>query len=246
MKIGLFSVCSVLVIFFLGIPVSMVLSKDKQKRGVILQAIFRSNFILFAIPIVQPMYGREIAVTVFLIMIIIPILNILSVFALEIFRDGKIQIRSILFNICINPLIIASMLGIFFSVWRMEIPRILLKSIKDISLSATPIALIVLGGSFQKYSLKKNIGILMSIAAVKLLVIPTIFLTISVLLGLRNVELLSLLPLFGSPTAVSTFSMVQQMGGDSELAAQNILFTTIFSAFTIFMWISVLNFLGLI
>jgi len=80
----------------------------------------------------------------------------------------------------------------------------------------------------------------------KLLIVPAIFLFFSALFGFRDVELLGFVALFGSPVAVSSFSMAKQMGADSELAGQNLLFTTVFSILSIFMWVSLLNYFSFI
>ena len=53
--------------------------------------------------------------------------------------------------------------------------------------------------------------------------------------------MITLLPLFGSPVATSSFAMAQQMGGDSDLAGQLVVYTSIFSIFTMFLWIVVLK-----
>ena len=39
---------------------------------------------------------------------------------------------------------------------------------------------------------------------------------------------------FASPTAVSSFTMAEQMGGDPDLAAQQVVLTTVLSSVTIF------------
>ena len=51
--------------------------------------------------------------------------------------------------------------------------------------------------------------------------------------------------MFGAPTAVSSFTMAQQMDGDSELAGQLVVFSSAFSILTIFIWIFILKQLNL-
>ena len=75
---------------------------------------------------------------------------------------------------------------------------------------------------------------------------PAIFVGIAILLGYRNVELISLLVLFGSPTAVASYAMAVNMNCDGELASQVVLMTTIFSIFSMILWISCLTGLGLL
>ena len=50
----------------------------------------------------------------------------------------------------------------------------------------------------------------------------------------------------GAPTAVSSYPMAQQMGGDGPLAAQAVVLTSAFSLCTMFLWIFLLKNLSLI
>ena len=52
--------------------------------------------------------------------------------------------------------------------------------------------------------------------------------------------------MYGAPTAVSSYPMAQQMGGDSDLAASCVVFTSGFAILTIFLFIFGLKSLGLI
>jgi predicted permease len=49
----------------------------------------------------------------------------------------------------------------------------------------------------------------------------------AVLFGFRNEVLVPLLLMSGAPTAVSSYTMAQQMGGDGELAGEIVVFTTV-------------------
>ena len=50
---------------------------------------------------------------------------------------------------------------------------------------------------------------------------------------------MSLLALFGSPIAVSSYPMATEMHCDDELASQGIVVTTVLSIFTMVFWIFV-------
>jgi len=69
---------------------------------------------------------------------------------------------------------------------------------------------------------------------------------ISIWLGFRDIELIALMLIFASPTAISSFTMAQKMDGDSELAAQIVVFTSAFCILTVFLWIFTLKQFSLI
>ena len=107
-----------------------------------------------------------------------------------------------------------------------------------------PLALVVLGGSFAIGSVKGNLRPLTIGLVGRLLVMPALFLPFGVLLGFRGPELLGLMVMLGAPTAVSSYTMAQQMGGDSELAGELVVFGTMLSVITIFLWTFLLKSLG--
>ena len=80
----------------------------------------------------------------------------------------------------------------------------------------------------------------------RLIVSPLVMVSLGTMLGLRNEMLVPVLILFGAPTAVSSFTMAQQMDGDGDLAASIVVFTTALSIITIFLWIFALKQLTLI
>ena len=143
-------------------------------------------------------------------------------------------------------MIIASAIGLIFVLFGIKLPTFLEKSVNDISKIATPLSLILLGGSFsfgnvQSY-LKKTIFIVTN----KLIFVPLIFIPIAISFGFREIELLSILLVFAAPTAVSSFQMAKQMGGDSVLAEQAIVFSCLFCIPTVFLWILALKQFSLI
>ena len=116
----------------------------------------------------------------------------------------------------------------------------------DLSRVATPLSLVVLGGFFsfgaiQGYKKELLLGVVGKLVLSPLFIVP-----LAAVMGYRNQELVSLLIMFGSPTAVSSFTMAKQMDGDGDLAAEMVVFTTAVSVLTIFLWIFILKTLELI
>jgi predicted permease len=83
-----------------------------------------------------------------------------------------------------------------------------------------------------------------TVSAAKLIVAPGLFLGLGALLGFRGVAFVSLIGVFASPTAVNSFTMAQQMGGDAELAGDIVVTTSAVSIPTMFLWIFLFKSLG--
>lgn len=243
----IFSVSSIVILFIILCFLIPKIEKDNKKRGVMIQGIFRSNFVIFGMPIATSIYGEgNIGTTALLIAVIVPLFNLLSVISLELFRDGEINFKKILKGIITNPLIIASAIGILFVTLNITLPTFVEKSISDIAKIATPLSLILLGGSFSFSHIKEYLKHTVIIVLNKLIFVPLIFIPISIKLGFRGIELLTILLIFAAPVAVSTFQMSKQMDGDSILAEQSIVFTCLFCIPTVFLWILALKQLSLI
>lgn len=241
------AVAGVLLWFLLLMAVIPRLEGENSRRGVLVQAMFRSNFVLFGLPVATSLCGENrVGVTSLLIAVVVPLFNILAVICLETFRGGKPSFRKMGIGIITNPLIIASLLGIVFYFLHISLPYAVSKTVTDLARIATPLSLVVLGGSFTFRKLRGYMKQLWLGVAGKLLIAPLLMIPLGVALGFRDVELISLMIMSGSPTAVSSFTMAQQMDGDGELAAQLVVFTTGLSVISIFLWIFILKQLALI
>ena len=242
LKLMIFSATCVIALYLILYLIVPLIEKDNKKRGALLQGLFRSNFVIFGIPITESLFGSEkVGVAALLIAVIVTLFNILSVIALETFRGGKPDFRKISIGIIKNPLIIASCLGILTLLLKIKIPTAMEKTISDVSKIATPLSLILLGASFKFDNIKKYLKQTTIAVVGKTILTPCIILPICIMFGYRGVELSTLMIIFAAPTAISSFTMAQQMDSDSDLAGQIVVFTSAFYVVTVFMLIFILK-----
>ena len=247
-KLILFTVAGVLGVFILGYGFVVLITKDNSKRGVILQSLFRANFAILGIPLVNYICGEGAgALSALMMAIIIPLFNILGVFALKRFADNdeKIHILSLLKGVITNPLIIGCLVGIAFFLLDIKLPVVIEKPVQDIAVMTSPLSIIVLGSEFAFGDMKGYAKDLIIAVFTRLVVVPLIVLSFAIWLGFSGEALACILVAFGAPVAISSFAMVQQMGGDEKLAAQIIVVSSGACLVTLFGWIFVLNYLHL-
>ena len=238
MSLLLFAVVGVLLQFIISLCLVILLEHDNARRGVMLQGMFRSNFVLFGIPISTALFGDSAAgLASILIAVIIPLYNMLAVVSLESFNGKKPSLWKILVGILTNPLIIASAVGILFVVFHIPLPTVLYKTVSDLSIIATPLAFVILGASFSFGETGRCVRDLCITLGAKLVAYPLLFIALAILMGFRDAHLAVLLTVFGSPIAVSSFTMAQQMGCDDKLAGQLVVFSSLLSVFTMFLFI---------
>jgi predicted permease len=174
----------------------------------------------------------------------VPLFNLLAVAVLDFYSGREIKPGKMLLDILKNPLIIGCALGIAALLLGIHFPAPIHTALRDMSRVASPLMLFLLGAFFRFDQISSKPKELIAVLLGRLIVLPALGLLGAVLLGFRGIELASLMVLFGSSTAVASFTMAQQMGGDAELAGDIVVSTSVFSAVTMFLWIFAFKTLG--
>jgi len=239
------TVIATMVLLALLLIIVPICEKENSRRGVIIQAILRSNSVLYAIPLVESVFGEAGALKAsILVAFIVPFYNVCCVAILEYYRGGKVKPLVVIKNIFKNPIIVGAIGGMIFNILPITMPHALVRPIDQLSAMATPLSLFVLGGTLHVSSMRKNAKVLAIGTALKLVIIPGIMMYVMYMLNIRNEELFAAFSAFATPVAVSSYAMAQSMGGDGDLAGEFVAVTTILSIGTIFVWIVMLKTLG--
>ena len=245
-KLIVFAVIVVFAIIGITLLAVMRLEKDNRNRGVIVQGLYRSNFVLFGVSLSQNLFGDiGLGVVTTLVAIIIPVYNFMAVIILDMFSNDKSNIKKNIISIISNPLIIGSVLGIIVSALKIKLPVFLENTITDMSDMATPLALMALGGDIEIKNIQNNLNYVAIVTIGKLVVIPALVILAAYSFGFRGAELGALFSMVAPSVAVSSYSMAQQYDCNYELAGQLVFVSTMFSPFTIFMFIFILKTVGL-
>ena len=229
---------------FTGIAVfgSFILNRttklDSSQKGVLVQAWFRGNTIIFGLPLATSLYGEN-GLTIVSIIIITAIAssNVIAVILLELYRGENIKAKQLTISVIKNPLLIAAFLGFIFYLINISIPSIILTPLMTLGKTATPLAFIVLGGTLELSKLGKNFKLIIVGALGRLVGTPLLLVGIGWAIGLRGNYIGSIIAAMATPVAVVSYTMSREMGGDGELAGQIVVVSTFLSVFTLFLWI---------
>ena len=239
---------SVVIIFSLCIVPLFV--KRSGQRGSMIQGIYRSNFLIYGMPLATGMYGQDAAHSIAMLLgVMVPFYNVAAVIILSVFsetRTHRLSLARIIRDIACNPLIIGCVAGLLFGMLRIEMPTVLNKPVGELSAAAAPLALFLMGGDFKFRSLNNNLWKVLSATAVRLFIVPLIAVLVFIPMGFRTVELSVLLCIFATPTAVSSYVMAENMGCDGELSGQIVVLTTAGSGISIFLFVLVLRSFGVL
>ena len=221
--------------------------KGNPQRGVVIQAIYRSNFVLFAIPLTTSLFGETGSVLAsMMVAIVIPIYNVTAVIILELFHGGKSDIRVLVKNVCTNPLILGALVGFIFFMLQIKLPTCIDERAAQFADPTTPLALFVLGGTLHFSAVRGNLKYLVPSLTVKMVFLPAVITALATAMGFGNLERFVLFTMYATPVATASYSMAQNMGGDGELAGQFVLISTAVSIVTIFLWVLFFKTMGMI
>ncbi len=219
-------------------------AKDK---GVLIQAIFRTNFILFGIPMTELITGNPATgMAGVMTAVVIPSFNVLAVIVLAIYSNTKPSPLAVLKKMTKNPLILASFFGILTNLTGIHFGDFILYILKILATTAIPVSLIALGGRFDFTRYEGGKYVLAESIVLRLILIPAIVTGAAALLGFRGETLALILVLFATPPSTSSYTMAQQMGCNDRLAAKILVYGTTLSSITLFLFISVFKMLELV
>ena len=241
-----YAVLGVLAEFLISSGYALLFVKDSHRRGVVIQGLFRSNFVIIGLPIAESLVDGDLGPVAMLLAAVVPLYNVLAVITLAIFNGQKPEWKKVLLDILENPLIIGSAVGIAALLAGIRLPAPLEKVVSQMSDATSPMLLFLLGAFFQFRGMRGHVRELAAVCLGRLVVFPALFLGLAAAMGFRGVELVSLLGIFASSTAIASFTMAQQMGGDAELAGDIVVWTSALCSFTLFGWSLLFKLLALI
>ncbi len=241
--VSLFCICVIWII-------SGIFYKDKNLIGEFVQASYRGSAAVLGIAFIQNIYGTS-GMAPLMIVGTVPLYNVAAVLVLsftgpESHGMDKAAIKKSIKGIVTNPIILGILLGMIVSLCRISFPVIVTKTIGNISVLATPLALIGLGAGFEGKKALAKLKPTFVCSFIKLMVQPAIFLPLAAYMGFRDEKMVAILIMLGAPTTVSCYIMAKNMGHEGVLTSSVVVATTFLSSVSITFWLYILKIYGLI
>ena len=221
---------------------------DRKQAGSYIQAVYRSNCVLYALPLAQSVYGQKGAsLSAMMVAVVVPVYNVAAVLILEYFGGKKGSSPGTLFkNVMTNPIIIGAIAGILCYCLKIHFPLALDKPFNAFNQLTTPAAMFVLGGSLHFSKTGSYKKLLASGLILRLLFIPAMALLASLAAGFSPAERFVIFACFATPSAAASYAMAAGMGCDGELAGQFVVLGTALSIITLFLWIFFMGQVGIL
>ncbi|MBE5881416.1 MAG: AEC family transporter [Lachnospiraceae bacterium] len=229
---------------------TLLFCKDKSLTGEFAQASYRGSAAVLGLAFIQNIYGSA---TIAPLMIIgsVPLYNVLAVFILSFTRPGnhklnKQELFKSLKGVVTNPVLIGIALGLIASLLQVKLPVIATKTLSNLAVLATPLALIGLGAGFEGKAALHLLKPTLLASAIRLVVQCAVFLPLAVHMGFTGEKIIALLVMLGAPTTPSCYIMAKNMGHKGDLTSATIVMTTLLSSLTLTFWLFLLKSYGLI
>ena len=222
--------------------------KNEEQKGAFIQGSYRSSAAILGLAFINNMYD-SVGMAPLMIIGCVPLYNIFAVIILTLKGDNggkKPNMKETFINVMKNPILLSILIALPFALLNLHFQSFVNKAIGSVANTATPLALISIGASFEgKKALKKMKPTLLA-SFIKLILLASLFLPLAVFFGYRNQELMALLVMLGSPTTVSSYIMAKNTGNDGILTSSIIVLTTLLSSLTLTLWIFVLKSFGVL
>lgn len=224
--------------------------KEKGIVGEFVQASYRSSAAVLGIAFIQSIYGNS-GMAPLMIIGTVPLYNVAAVLILSFTGPNakglnQSAFKKSILGILTNPIILGILAGMLASICRLDLPVILDKTVSNIAVLASPLALIGLGAGFEGRKAIKLVKPTLITTFVKLVVWPLLFLPVAILMGFRNEMLIALLVMLGAPTTPSCYIMARNLGHDGVLTSGAVVATTLFSSITLTVALFILKSMGVV
>ncbi|AHI31553.1 MULTISPECIES: AEC family transporter [Marinobacter] len=164
----------------------------------------------------------------------VPLLNLLCILMFSVVAgQGAVKLKPVFKAVVSNPLIIGSVVGMFWSYFQIGFHPLVAGILEPLSDLALPLGLMTVGAGLQLKALRgASMPFLVSSMA-KLVGFPLLTAGLALLLGLEGMMVQVAILMAALPTATSSYILARQLGGDAPLMAGIISGQTLLAMVTI-------------
>jgi len=207
------------------------------QAGTFSQACYRFNTYIGVAVILTALGEKGIAIFGILIGLVIPVINVLAVSTLIWFSGEQLSARGRLKvltrALAANPLILGCLSGFVYSRLIGSFPIFLNNTFSLMSMVTLPLALLSIGGALTFSGVRAHFANSLLTSAMKLLVLPLIGYVLYSLAGVGATEFKVGMIFLALPAATSIYVLSSQLNSDTDLASSAIVFSTVFSFFSL-------------
>ncbi len=243
------SILAVTITFVASYFYTVMRNYPNNARGVFSQGSFRGNIAYMGLAITLNAYGETGLTKAGILMgFLVPFLNLYAILALLWPHRGDGEHRGAgfwVFQIALNPLILASFLGTLWSFLDLPVPLVFERSLNIATGMTLPLALLAIGGGFSVERLRGDLVMAFLASGAKTIWMPILAAFLLIAMGVEGMDLGIGVLIAGTPAATANYIMADQLKGDAELAGTIVMLSTLLSAATYTVALVILSSMGL-
>ncbi|WP_043316083.1 AEC family transporter [Microbulbifer sp. HZ11] len=220
----------------LTVPLAWVVARPLAygDRSAFIQGAFRGNLGIIGLAWAANAYGPAGLAQAALLMAVITIFyNIAAVALFAVYsQKARFSWSKLLKDIARNPLIVAIVAALLAKAVGLKLPHMVVQTGEYLASVTLPLALLCIGATLDLSMLRRSSFGAFAASAFKLLIVPLVLLGIGLMFRLDTQSMAILFLLAATPTASASFIMARALGGNSQLAANIIAISTLFSIVT--------------
>ena len=222
--------------------VAVLWKLPRDQRGVLAQAAMRGNVAFVAFPIILAGVGEPgLRMAVVTAAVLIPVMNLLAVLALEAARGEGEPIGRIAFRVVVNPMVLGATAGWALAALHWQPWPWLGSTLGILADFSLPAALLALGAQLELRRWAPVWRQTAVVTAAKIAVLPALGWWALRAAGASRLELAVGVLLLAAPTAVASYPVAAELGGDTDFAGACVLVTTVASVVGYVVWALVLG-----
>jgi len=244
-KVVVISCLAVFAVFAFSWLFGLIVRIKKKQIGSFVQSSFHGNLGYIGLAVAYYYLGDKgfarAGIVAGFIMILQNFLAVITLQSCSTDISTKKKKLNLIWKILGNPVILSAMAGILFSVTEIPIPLVIERILAIISGLALPMALLLIGASLSFKSIRVKILPALGSSIIKLILLPGLGFILYKLFNTLQHDFLPALILLASPTATISYVMAKELGGDTDFSVTAISISTILSAITFSLWLTVAN-----
>jgi predicted permease len=216
-----------------------------ENTAIFVQGAYRANTGVVGVALAAAAYGEEgVALAAMPVAVLTILYNLIAVVLLGSAYSAERSPVRWLGDVLRNPLVIGIALGAACSISGLTLNFHVERVGAVFSYLMLPLALACIGASLNLAVLRESGLLTLEASAWKLLVTPLVVVVLAAWMGVHSAELGVLFLLTASPVATASYIMVAAAGGNSALAANIVVASTLLSLPSITLGLAALQVLG--
>lgn len=201
-----------------------------------------SNTAFVALPVLHSAFGERAVLPTAIATVVLIVLIVVTSMILERSSadDDVSSIASQAGQTLLNPLVLSSILGIAYAATGFPLPEMGKQFLDLLATAVTPCALFAIGWSIRPEDIRTGVAPILAISTIKLVVFPALVLGSALLLELNPILTIAATICAAVPPGKTSFVLADNYQVHPERVASIITVSTIVSAFTLVVWITVL------